>query len=76
MHKEAHQFIDIVEMLQPMTKWNARVHDPRMVARDRAQGVRVAAAEKPGATHLELPEDVMATPRRRRAPPAARARGR
>jgi acetolactate synthase I/II/III large subunit len=59
MHKETHQFIDTVEMLRPMTKWNARVHDPRMIGEAVRKAFSVAAAEKPGATHLELPEDVM-----------------
>ncbi len=62
MHKETHQFIDIVEMMQPMTKWNARVHDPRTVAEAVRKAFAVATAEKPGATHLELPADVMASP--------------
>jgi acetolactate synthase I/II/III large subunit len=60
MYKETHQFIDTVEMLRPMTKWNARVHDPRMIAEAVRKAFSVAAAEKPGATHLELPQDVMA----------------
>jgi len=60
MHKETHQFIDTVEMLAPMTKWNIRVHDPRMIAEAVRKAFWLAAAEKPGATHLELPEDVMA----------------
>ncbi len=59
MHKETHQFIDTVEMLGPMTKWNTRVHDPRMIGEAVRKAFFVAAAEKPGATHLELPEDVM-----------------
>ena len=62
MHKETHQFIDIVEMMQPMTKWNARVHDPRTVPEAVRKAFSVATAEKPGATHLELPADVMASP--------------
>jgi len=62
MHKETHQFIDTVEMMQPMTKWNARVHDPRTVAEAVRKAFSVATAEKPGATHLELPADVMAEP--------------
>ncbi len=62
MHKETHQFIDTVEMMQPMTKWNARVHDPRTVAEAVRKAFSVATAEKPGATHLELPADVMASP--------------
>jgi acetolactate synthase-1/2/3 large subunit len=62
MHKETHQFIDTVEMMRPMTKWNARVHDPRMISEAVRKAFSVAVAEKPGATHLELPADVMAAP--------------
>ena len=61
MHKETHQFIDVVDMLRPMTKWNVRVHDPRMIGEAVRKAFAVAAEEKPGATHLELPEDVMAS---------------
>jgi len=60
MHKETHQFIDTVDMLEPMTKWNARLHDPRMIGEAVRKAFSIAAAEKPGATHLELPQDVMA----------------
>ena len=28
MHKQSHQYIDVMRMLRPVTKWNARVHDP------------------------------------------------
>ncbi len=62
IHKETHQFIDTIEMMEPMTKWNARVHDPRTVAEAVRKAFAVATAEKPGATHLELPADVMAAP--------------
>ena len=61
MHKETHQFIDTVDMLRPMTKWNTRVHDPRMISEAVRKAFSTAAAEKPGATHLELPADVMGT---------------
>ena len=40
MHKETHQYIDVVDMLRPITKWNASVGDPAGRARDGAQGVR------------------------------------
>ena len=62
MHKETHQFIDVVDMFKPMTKWNARVHDSRIIAEAVRKAFSVAVAEKPGATHLELPADVMARP--------------
>jgi len=61
MHKETHQFIDTVDMLRPMTKWNTRVHDPRMISEAVRKAFSTAAAEKPGATHLEIPADVMGT---------------
>ena len=63
MHKETtHQFIDTVEMLRPMSKWNTRLHHPRMVPEAVRKAFSIAAAEKPGATHLELPEDIMGSP--------------
>ena len=31
MHKESHQYIDIVRMMKPVTKWNARIHDPEII---------------------------------------------
>lgn len=66
MHKETHQFIDVVEMIKPMTKWNASVHDPRIIPEAVRKAFALAAAEKPGATHLELPADVLALPTRGR----------
>jgi acetolactate synthase I/II/III large subunit len=81
MHKESHQFIDLVELFKPITKWNARVTSPEIVPEVVRKAFKVAESEKPGATHLELPEDVMAAevdarplPRRRpvRPEPAAR----
>lgn len=61
MHRETHQFIDTVEMLRPMTKFTTRVHDPRTIAEVVRKAFLLAAAEKPGATHIDLPEDVMAS---------------
>jgi len=62
MHKETHQFIDVIEMYKPMTKWNARVHDSRIITEAVRKAFSVATTEKPGATHLELPADIMARP--------------
>ena len=60
MHKESHQYIDLVELFRPITKWNARVTSPEIVPEVVRKAFKVAESEKPGATHLELPEDVMA----------------
>jgi acetolactate synthase-1/2/3 large subunit len=74
MHKESHQHIDIVRMMKPVTKWNARIHDPEIIPEAVRKAFALAEREKPGATHLELPDDVMeaevrGTPVRRRPSP-------
>jgi acetolactate synthase-1/2/3 large subunit len=81
MHKESHQFIDLVELFRPITKWNARVTSPEIIPEVVRKAFKVAESEKPGATHLELPEDVMAAevdtsplPRRRPVKPEPSAR--
>ncbi|MGH3322320.1 MAG: acetolactate synthase large subunit [Streptosporangiaceae bacterium] len=62
MHKESHQYVDVLSLLRPVTKWNARMSEPGIVAETVRKAFDVAEQEKPGATHLELPEDVMAAP--------------
>jgi acetolactate synthase-1/2/3 large subunit len=59
MHKESHQYIDIVSMFKPVTKWNARLNNPRIIPEVVRKAFKVAQAQKPGPTHIELPEDVM-----------------
>jgi acetolactate synthase I/II/III large subunit len=81
MHKESHQYIDLLRVMRPITKWNARVTDPAIIPEVVRKAFKVAEGEKPGSTHIELPEDVMAAevdaeplPRRRAvvSEPAAR----
>src|SRR5829696_5587327 len=81
MHKESHQFVDLVELFRPITKWNARVTSPDIIPEVVRKAFKVAESEKPGATMLELPEDVMAAdtedaplPRRRPVKPEPSAR--
>ncbi|MET0769901.1 MAG: acetolactate synthase large subunit [Solirubrobacteraceae bacterium] len=62
MHKESHQHIDIVSMFKPVTKWNVRLQSPAMIPEAVRKAFKVAQAQKPGPTHIELPEDVMAAP--------------
>ena len=61
LHKESHQFVDIPRMLEPVTKWTARVEVPGAIPEIVAKAFRVARIEKPGPTHIELPEDVAAS---------------
>ncbi len=81
MHKESHQYIDLVEVMRPITKWNARVTAPEIIPEVVRKAFKVSESEKPGSTHLELPEDVMAEefeavplPRRRIVRPEPGAR--
>jgi acetolactate synthase-1/2/3 large subunit len=62
MHKESHQYIDLIGILKPVVKWNARVSSPDIVPEVVRKAFKVAESEKPGSTHLELPEDVMMRP--------------
>src|SRR3954447_11682810 len=59
MHKESHQYIDVVEVMRPITKWNARLNDAAIIPEVVRKAFKVAESEKPGATQIELPEDVM-----------------
>ncbi len=62
MHKESHQYIDLIGILRPVVKWNARVSSPEIIPEVVRKAFKVAESEKPGSTHLELPEDVMTRP--------------
>jgi acetolactate synthase I/II/III large subunit len=57
LHKEAHQFVDIVQMFQPVTKWNGRVERIDAIPEMVRKAFRVAQLEKPGPTHIEIPEN-------------------
>jgi acetolactate synthase-1/2/3 large subunit len=60
VHKESHQYIDVVGMFKPITKWSTRVTVADTVPEVVRKAFRIARIEKPGATHIELPEDVAA----------------
>jgi len=60
LHKEAHQVVDIVRMLEPVTKWNTRVQRVEAIPEIVRKAFRVALLEKPGPTHIELPENLAA----------------
>jgi acetolactate synthase-1/2/3 large subunit len=76
LHKESHQVMDVVKMFEPVTKWAESVRHPHTIPELVRKAVRVARTEKPGAVHLELPEDLAKldtdaepiTPRRFRRP--------
>ncbi|MBM4408129.1 MAG: acetolactate synthase large subunit [Chloroflexi bacterium] len=61
LHKEAHQLVDIVRMFEPVTKWNHHVERGEAIPEVVRKAFRVAQLEKPGPTHIELPEDLAAS---------------
>ncbi len=58
--KESHQYLDVLALFKPVTKWNVRIEVPSTVPEIVRKAFRLARLEKPGATHVELPEDVAA----------------
>ncbi len=57
-HKESHQYIDVISMFRPVTKWNTSIPKLEVIPEAVRKAFKIAQTEKPGATHLELPEDV------------------
>ena len=58
LHKESHQIMDVVAMFEPVTKWATTILHPDTIPEVVRKAVRLARTEKPGAVHIELPEDV------------------
>ena len=54
------QIIDVVEMMRPITKFTKQIVNGNNVAVLVREAVRIAEEERPGAVHLELPEDIAA----------------
>ncbi len=54
------QILDVVDMMQPLTKYTAQVVSGDRVPSIVREAFRVAHEERPGAAHIELPEDIAA----------------
>ncbi|WP_435892636.1 acetolactate synthase large subunit [Oceaniferula spumae] len=52
------QIIDVVDMMHPITKYTRQISSGDSIPSRVREAFRLAAEEKPGATHLELPEDI------------------
>ncbi len=57
-HKISHQYYDLVDIYEPVTKWNAQIKTAEIVPEIVRKAYQVAGQEKPGATHIDLPEDI------------------
>ncbi len=62
MHIESHQYLDLVAMFAPVTKWNAQIVRPSNTPEIVRKAFKIAQSEKPGAVHIDLPENIAAMP--------------
>jgi len=54
------QIVDVVEMMKPLTKFTKQIVNGSSVPSLVREAFRLATEERPGAVHLELPEDIAA----------------
>lgn len=74
LHKESHQVMDAVDMFSPVTKWATTIWHPENIPEIVRKAVRLARTEKPGAVHIELPEDIAKLPTSKKPLPVRKFR--
>jgi len=52
------QIVDIVDMMRPLTKYTCQIASASNIPSRVREAFRLAEEERPGAVHLELPEDI------------------
>lgn len=62
MHKESHQYLDIVSTFRPITKWNTMLRLPDTVAEVIRKAFKVSQMETLGPCHIDIPEDIADQP--------------
>jgi acetolactate synthase-1/2/3 large subunit len=58
LHKESHQYLDLVDLFRPITKWNGTISSGQGIPEIIRKAFKMAESEKPGATHIEFSEDL------------------
>jgi len=58
IHKESHQYIDTVSTFRPITKWSTRIEKASILPEIVRKAFRLSVIEKPGPTHIEIPQDI------------------
>ncbi|GGB52583.1 acetolactate synthase large subunit [Virgibacillus dakarensis] len=61
IHKESHQYVDIIGVFEEITKWNQQIRVAHTIPEIIRKAFKTAVLEKPGAVHIELPEDIAMT---------------
>lgn len=52
------QIVDIIDMMKPLTKYTRQIASANNIPSRIREAFRLAEEERPGAVHLELPEDI------------------
>ena len=58
LHKESHQIMDSIRMCEPISKWSQTILAAENITEIVRKAFKIAEAEKPGLTVIELPEDI------------------
>ena len=66
LHKESHQNMDAIGMFKPISKWAHSIPEADTIPEVLRKAFKLAESEKPGATVVELPENVAKMPVARR----------
>jgi acetolactate synthase I/II/III large subunit len=57
-YKETHQFVDLVSMFKPVSKWAAEIKVPIAVPEMVRKAFKVAQTERPGSCYIGVPQDL------------------
>ncbi|MCV7028146.1 acetolactate synthase large subunit [Mycobacterium sherrisii] len=57
-YKESHQYVDLVSMYAPITRWSAPVPTARAIPEMVRKAFKVAETERPAAVYLAVPEHI------------------
>ena len=68
------QILDVVEMMRPLTKYTHSIVSGNNIPSRIREAFRISQEERPGAAHLELPEDVAGEKADSQPLPSSRAR--
>ena len=58
MHKESHQYLNLIDLFRPISKYQAQVIQPETIPEVVRKAFKQSEAEKPGVSFIDFPENV------------------
>jgi len=58
LHKQSHQILDLVNLFKPISKYSTQIREPEIIPEIIRKAFKVSQAEKPGASFIDLPENI------------------